>query len=353
MAAVVYTPLLGRLNERLFPITQDGFNSIIATYGTVIISSATLAAYALLAGNQTLSGTNTVSGDFFFKNLPWADVRAYGAKGDGVTNDQPAIQAAIDFVYATYGGGVVFVPPGTYNVGTTLTVKGGVTMQGASRQDSQIRGDAQDATVLLFDASCLYASARDLLIAGYNSSLATTPAVQIVSQNSVTLRDCYCLDGSWGLVTNGVDGVVDNCFIAGYTGCVQSTGANWYTRVKLDTFQGSPTYGFQQNKAPGGALSAENHFVLCDLSGGFTWAVQVNDGTVSPRAFTKFSNSVLSAPVNVVSHTWTAFVECHMGTQPWSLTATNPVTIVGCYAVGGTLSLPGANVIKSANFQIV
>lgn len=42
------------------------------------------------------------------------DVRRFGAKGDGSTDDTVAIQAAVDAVPAT--GGVVFFPPGTYLV---------------------------------------------------------------------------------------------------------------------------------------------------------------------------------------------------------------------------------------------
>jgi hypothetical protein len=39
------------------------------------------------------------------------DVRAYGAKGDGSTDDRGAIQAAIDALPAS--GGTLYLPPGT------------------------------------------------------------------------------------------------------------------------------------------------------------------------------------------------------------------------------------------------
>jgi len=53
-----------------------------------------------------------------FAGRPWHDVRAYGATGDGVTNDAAEIQAAVDAAIAE-GGGTVFLPPGTYKLGTT------------------------------------------------------------------------------------------------------------------------------------------------------------------------------------------------------------------------------------------
>jgi hypothetical protein len=45
----------------------------------------------------------------------WYDVRSYGARGDGTTDDSAAFQAALDAA-RTAGGGVVFVPAGTYVV---------------------------------------------------------------------------------------------------------------------------------------------------------------------------------------------------------------------------------------------
>jgi hypothetical protein len=50
----------------------------------------------------------------------YVNVRSYGAKGDGVTDDTAAIQAAIDALPAT--GGIVVVPAGTYNTSAPLVL---------------------------------------------------------------------------------------------------------------------------------------------------------------------------------------------------------------------------------------
>lgn len=50
-------------------------------------------------------------------------VLQFGAVRNGTTDDQAAIQAAIDFVEAK-GGGVVFVPDGVYAVGSTIQIEG-------------------------------------------------------------------------------------------------------------------------------------------------------------------------------------------------------------------------------------
>lgn len=65
-----------------------------------------------------------------FKGEPWFDVKAYGATGDGVTDDSAAIQAASN---AAGAAGGVFFPPGTYNTGTnTITVAGAIQAEGAT-----------------------------------------------------------------------------------------------------------------------------------------------------------------------------------------------------------------------------
>src|SRR4030042_1425515 len=50
------------------------------------------------------------------KSLGWVDVRAYGAVGDGATDDTAAIQAAID------SGKPVLIPTGTFAHASTLTL---------------------------------------------------------------------------------------------------------------------------------------------------------------------------------------------------------------------------------------
>lgn len=56
----------------------------------------------------------------------WLDVRDFGAKGDGVTIDSPAIDRAIELA-ATRGGGTVFLPAGTY-ASYTIHLKSKVTL---------------------------------------------------------------------------------------------------------------------------------------------------------------------------------------------------------------------------------
>jgi hypothetical protein len=70
--------------------------------------------------------------------LPWYIVTNYGATGDGTTDDSTSIQSAIDAAEAA-GGGVVYFPEGTYQIGTTLVV---------DNDDVTLRGDSAGASII-------------------------------------------------------------------------------------------------------------------------------------------------------------------------------------------------------------
>lgn len=60
------------------------------------------------------------------------------AAGDGVTNDAGAIQSALDQA-SRHGGGIVYLPAGTYNLGLTgISIRPGVVIQGHSNADTKI-----------------------------------------------------------------------------------------------------------------------------------------------------------------------------------------------------------------------
>jgi prepilin-type processing-associated H-X9-DG protein len=67
------------------------------------------------------------------------DARQHGARGNGLDNDRPAIEAAIAAAEKA-GGGVVFFPPGTYLTDQTILVPSGVSLRGANRETSILQG---------------------------------------------------------------------------------------------------------------------------------------------------------------------------------------------------------------------
>lgn len=61
-----------------------------------------------------------------------ASIAAYGAAGDGITNDSPAFSRAMAAVLEA-GGGTIFIPRGTYLLNDPLTVPAGVCLRGEYR----------------------------------------------------------------------------------------------------------------------------------------------------------------------------------------------------------------------------
>jgi Pectate lyase superfamily protein len=91
-----------------------------------------------------------------------ADVRVVGAKGDGVTDDAPAIQRAIDQAAA---GDTVTLPPGTYMVRSTIDLHSGVTLAGTPGQSTLVM-PAQAKTAFILAGSGL----RDVTLRGLSFS---------------------------------------------------------------------------------------------------------------------------------------------------------------------------------------
>ena len=59
---------------------------------------------------------------------------AFGAAGDGVADDAPAIQKALDTLQETRGGGIVLLPPGRYRLGRTIHLWKGIRLIGFGPQ---------------------------------------------------------------------------------------------------------------------------------------------------------------------------------------------------------------------------
>lgn len=104
--------------------------------------------------------------DVLFKSgRPWLDVRAFGAVGDGVTDDTTAIQNALNAVPA--GGGTVYFPPGTYLISSALAASvSGTTVLGAGWGASIILGSVNqaDAAILRWGGAAPAANLSNMAV---------------------------------------------------------------------------------------------------------------------------------------------------------------------------------------------
>lgn len=268
--------------------------------------------------------------------VTWLNVKdpQWGAKGDGVTNDALAIQAAINSIAST--GGVVYLPAGTYFLATTITVKGSVRLVGASRETTILGQATSDITVVAFDSSCSYAGMEQLFVTGYNNSLATQNCVTVALNAPVVIKDCNIWYGAAALYTQGVDGYVENCFISGFTYALLSAGANWYIRCKFDTAAITSTYALFQAAASTAASAVENHFTQCDFSGSYTKSVEIIDNSAAAQSITAFEGCVFSSSIALVNAKATMFSACEIGST--SFASSGVVLLVGCYAFNPTVT---------------
>jgi hypothetical protein len=114
---------------------------------------------------------------------------AYGAVGDGSTNDTSAIQAACDAASAA-GGGTVFFPPGTYKTTTAITVAAGVSLLGAGPGASIVAIAHATANVFTLAASTTYFSSITGLRIGASQSN-TGNHIQAHSGNKLRIDNCF------------------------------------------------------------------------------------------------------------------------------------------------------------------
>lgn len=92
------------------------------------------------AGQQIASQANANANQSVFGSILY-NVKAYGAKGDGVTDDTASIQSAIDAMPST--GGILFFPtPDVYYLAQGLQSKDGVIWEGtcSGKNDTTSRG---------------------------------------------------------------------------------------------------------------------------------------------------------------------------------------------------------------------
>jgi|GEM_PF-2956129 len=168
--------------------------------------------------------------------------QTYGATGDGVADDAPAVQAALDAAYNA-GGGWVLVPPGTYRCatlplrirrGTRLTLMNGAVFRRGSTNTFLLNGDA---TQQLGG----YTGHGDLVIEGGVWDMRATDAptdpdmcISIGHARNVVIRDLEIRDvgGYHAIELNSTKhAVVSGCSFRGY---LDTGGRAFSEAVQLD-----------------------------------------------------------------------------------------------------------------------
>lgn len=174
------------------------------------------------------------------------NVKNFGAKGDGVTDDTKAIQAAINAV-AAFGGGTVLFPPGIYLITSTLVIGNGssaawstvhgVILQGASPPPGAftLAGGAA-STILLWGGA---ASGNPAMVK-YQGPLAGwgISNLELNANNVATVWGLQLISASYGycqdmLITGVQTGIHTSTVPQGALGGNPNTMHNRYTDVSI------------------------------------------------------------------------------------------------------------------------
>ena len=206
----------------------------------------------------------------------WANVKdalyAGGAKGNGLANDQLAIQAAIDFV-SGQGGGRVYFPKGTYLTGP-ITLRQHVSLEGPGLKDYypgaspsvlKYSGSTGNMFTLLDSSTVKFGmKIEGLLFDGNN----TTGSILVLGSMRTIIRDCQFINASVGVLfvgglpgSNTFENGIEHCIFGGCLTGIKSVGStatdSW---VKDCTIYAMPPsqlchFGIQLANCPGWEIS--------------------------------------------------------------------------------------------------
>jgi len=167
--------------------------------------------------------------DIIVKQGAWYDIRAYGAIDDDGLTDVTAIQAALDSCNSQ-GGGMVYFPPGTYEIDTVITLTGleKITLKGGGAATIlKMKAGANQDQIMLID-SCSNITIEKMTFDN-NETNQTGGEIRCIQTadtvNNLTIKDCIfegngrvAAAGSYGIyLIYCYDSVIENCFVDGWT----------------------------------------------------------------------------------------------------------------------------------------
>jgi hypothetical protein len=143
-----------------------------------------------VGGTPTTLATVAAATEGFIFN-----VKAYGATGDGTTDDTANVQSCIDAADAAEGA-IVYFPPGTYRTTSSLTIGSRVSIMGANREKCVVTYDAaSNASVMIWDESnAQYVFMSDMSITASQATTGST--LDFTSQTHIVIERCNIGDSS-------------------------------------------------------------------------------------------------------------------------------------------------------------
>ena len=288
------------------------------------------------------SGATPVNIVDFLREV-WISVTQFDADPTGITDSTEAIQSAINRVKAR-GGGVVYLPPGTYKTSSVLTLASGtgVKILGAGPGVSTIASSSTSANGLTL-SSCTSCTVENLTV--YSTSTTSGTSITISSGNTIlvnnvaagnavigidvtgsfiTLRDCL-LSSISGASGRGIRSAAAGAFISGGQTIAGSGAAIEFTGAAARTTVVGVDFGSVIPSSPTGILfnssltGSKFDIIGCPSLGAQTTPIDVTGVTVWP-AIRQWGNGIAGSATSTA--TGAAVAPVLMVGQEITLTAT-------------------------------
>jgi len=357
-----------------------GTTASTALAGNTRLDQVAAPTAAVALGGQKITGLGTPTAATDAATKTYADSRShvllasdYGAVGDGTTNDTAAIQAAINAAAgsAFSGGRSVYLPGGTYAIGSTLNLPANVRLYGDGNATIlRATGDGYFILRAQNSNNGAYRSAVERLAFDAASPQTSGGAFySSASQGTITLSDLTFGSNLYSLVnvtpTTGTGGgryflhrlrVMSLTNPLGATGVAKGFIFNGSSSVQLVEIYGS----HWDCTAAGGAptdwldLKRMDTFQLDQslFQNGSTGLTTSNDGAGNRVTSCRFSSCVFDSQTTyAISADYTRpidFIDCQVVS---CTSATNPAVTVGANSQG--FSWTGGMVARNAGAGIL
>lgn len=217
--------------------------------------------------------------DKLVQSFAWKSIKDYGVVGDGVTDDTAAIQQALNDVNAA-GGGVVYIPFGTYAY-TQLSMAGMVGVQVLGSGPGSVLKWVFNAGAAAGSGLSITAGASRCRVTGvrFDGSGLTNPGavgtnhlVAVGTGAGGTVLETF-IDGCWftGMVANSGDGIH-----------VLGAAGNLVSRLWIhdNEFDGCSRFGVGCEQGWQFGWILNNYFTNCTTEIGFVSTANVNTDSI-------------------------------------------------------------------------
>jgi parallel beta-helix repeat protein len=177
-------------------ITSVGSTNFVAIGAAANVTGILFTATGVGSGNGTAEYSRTVQA----RLRDVASAKDFGAVGDGVVDDAPAIQAAVN------AANTVFVPAGTYRLGSSIVLKTNSSIRGVGRKDFQgaVGGTAfapnSGVTSFITTAEAAPTTAvTNIYLYGFgifNNFTGTNYDIQLANASSCTIENVIVVSGN-------------------------------------------------------------------------------------------------------------------------------------------------------------